>query len=262
MSQPTPSYSDDLSMRIYADLQITHQDVLKTSYDRTAEIIAASERYELAEEARNQRNTQSILDAIHLEGAAGVASTDRNGTANLTATQQASRDLGIQAEKLANENAFQFGKLGDRVSDYFYNTAKDFHHVADEIHDTKYSLVKVENSLGRQSDHNFAALQKQISDVGCKVELQAANNYAAIQIEALKSKGDIMQKMAECCCEIKEKVGSSEDAIKGLVSQFDTSRLRDALHLAETRNAFLTRPHCGGPYPPYPPFPFPPPAPQ
>lgn len=246
MSQPTPSYTDDLSMRIYADLQKTHQDVLKSSYDRSAEIIAANERYEVAEEARNQRNTQHILDAVN-----------GNGSANLTATQTASRDLGQQAERLANENMLQFSGIKDRVTDYFYNTSKDFCRLGEEIHDTKFSLVKVENSLGRQADHNYASLQKQLCETTGRLELQAANNTAAIQIEALKTKGDIVQKMAECCCEIKEKVSSSEDSLRALIQSTDTARIRDALHLAETRNVFNQTRHCGG-YPPFP-FPFPPP---
>lgn len=257
MSQPTPSYGDDLSMRIYADLQKTHQDVLKSGYDRAAEITAANERYELAEEARNQRNTQSIIDTIHNTSSVNLTATERNGSANLAATNKVGSDLGIQAEKLANENAFLFGKLGDRVSDYFYNTAKDFCHVGEGINDTKFALVKVENSLGRQADHNYAALQKQLCDVTGRLELQAANNTAAIQIEALKTKGDIVQKMAECCCEIKEKVSSSEDSLRALIQSTDIARIRDALHLAETRNVFNQSRHCG-----YPPFPFPPPPPQ
>lgn len=247
MSQPTQStYTDDISMRIYADLQKTHQDVLKASYDRTAEILNSTSRYEIAEESRNTRNTQNILDAVN-----------DNGVRNYGATQKVGNDLGIQAEKLANEHALQFGRLGDRVSDYFYNTSKDFCHIGDEVQDVKYTVAKAENALGRQADHNYASSQRHLSDVGARLELQAANNTAAIQIEALKTKGDIMQKMAECCCEIKEKVSTSEDSLKALIQSTDSNRLRDALALAQTQNVFLQRPHCG-----YPPFPFPPPSPQ
>lgn len=284
MSQPMPSYTDDLSMRIYADLQKTHQDVLKTGYDRTAEIIAANERYGLAEEARNQRNTQYILDAIKSTSSDGLAATERTGSANLSATQKVGADLGMQAERLANENMLQFGNIRDRVTDYFYQTSKDFCHVNDTIRENKYDLsrqagdyfaksqvdlIKVENSLGRQADHNFANVQKQVCDLGARLELQAANNTAAIQIEALKTKGDILQKMADCCCEIKEKVITTSDSVKELVKDQDASRLRDALYFAEARNIFnhhgrhhdrhdrFDRPYGGFGYPGFPPYPFP-----
>lgn len=274
MSQPTPSsYTDDLTMRIYADLQKTHQDVLKSSYDRTSEILAATERYELAEEARNQRNTEYILNTVNSNGSSNLAATEKYGSTNLSATQTAESRISSQAERLANENMLQFSGIKDRVSDYFYNTSKDFCHLGDEVQGTKYALsrqagdyfaksqvdlVKVENSLGRQADHNFASVQKQISDVGCRIELQGANNTAAIQIEALKNKGDIMQKLAECCCEVKEKISASSDSIKDLVKSYDTDRLRDALQISEAKNAYFqySRPPCGPPH--YPPFPFPP----
>jgi hypothetical protein len=294
MSQPTQSsFTDDLNLRIYADLQKGTHDILKSGYDRAAEVLAANERYELAEEARNQRNTQNILEAINQTSAFGLASTERNGSANLSATQKVGGDLGMQAERLANENMLQFGNIRDRVTDYFYSTAKDFCHTNENIRENKYDLskqvgeskydlskqagdyfaksqidlIKVENSLGRQADNNFAHVQKQMCDLGGRLELQAANNTAAIQIEALKTKGDILQKMADCCCEIKEKVVSTGDSVKDLVKAYDTERLRDALRLAETRNIYYhhdhsrhhDRDHHRYPYPfPYPPFPFPP----
>jgi hypothetical protein len=315
MSQPMQSsFTDDLNLRIYADLQKGTHDIIKSGYDRTAETLAANERYELAEEARNQRNTQNIIDAISNASAYGITATERNGSANLTATekngsanlaaterigganltatQRVGADLGMQAERLANENMLQFGSIRDRVTDYFYNTAKDFCHTNENIRENKYDLskqvgeskydlskqagdyfaksqidlIKVENSLGRQADNNFANVQKQLCDVTGRLELQAANNTAAIQIEALKTKGDLLQKMADCCCEIKEKVVSTGDSVKDLVKAYDTERLRDALRLAETRNIYYhhdhhrhhDRDHHRFPYP-YPfPFPFPP----
>jgi hypothetical protein len=259
-------------MRIYADLQKTHQDVLRSNYEQTAAITSAQERYELAEEARNQRNTQNIIDNANHNSAYGLTATERNGSANLAATQKVGSDLGQQAERLTNENMLQFSGIKDRVTDYFYQTSKDFCHTNESIFQNKYDLskqagdyfsksqvdlIKVENSLGRQADHNYTSTQKQL----CELGLQAANNTAAIQIEALKTKGDILGKLAECCCEIQQKVTETGESIKGVFSAADTNRLRDALHLAETRSIYnQPRPWCG--FPPFPPGPFPGQGPQ
>lgn len=267
MSQSTQS--DDLSMRIYADLQKTHQDVLKSNYKQTADILNASQQYELAQESRNQRNTDHIIDAVNGTAAINLSATERNGSANLSATQTSAAQLGIQAEKLMNENVTYLSGFKDRVSDQFYNVSRDFCYTNKNISDSKYDLsrqagdyfsksqvdlIKVENSLGRQADHNHASNQKQICELGGRLELQAANNAAAIQIEALKTKGDILGKLAECCCEIQQKVSETGESVKAVFSAADTNRLRDALYLAETRNIY-NQPRCG--FPPFPPGPFP-----
>lgn len=285
----TPMYTDDFN-RLYSQINKVNEDLLKSGFERTSEILSSQERISFADENRQHRNAQHIIDVVNTNGAANLTSTERNGSANLAATQKASSDLGIQAERLQNETATYFGQLTEAVHHVEIGNAKNTAEIitavnkaenvlgrqaGDYFAKSQQDLVRVENSLGRLADSHFSSLQNQasvnsgklaydIAKVEAKLELQAANNTAAIQLEALKSKGDIMDKMAECCCEIKERVDASGCSIKDLIRSTDNDRLRDALQAAETRNLVNeSRRHHNWWFPPTPgPFPFPPSGPQ
>jgi hypothetical protein len=92
----------------------------------------------------------------------------------------------------------------------------------------------------------------EIAKLGCKVEKESAE----VKIQAANNKADLVQAMAQCCCEIKEKVGSTATATQALVQASDNGRLRDALYAATAAN----HQHQTCYRPPY--FPFPPPPPQ
>lgn len=294
----TPSYTDDFN-RLYAQINKVNEDFLKSQCLQTSDIQASEERKSLADENRQHRNVQHILDSIdrtgsvnltatERNGSAILTSTERNGSANIAATQKLGTDLGIQAERLQNETALSFGQIGESVHHVEIAGVKHTGDILREINKSEnvlgrqagdyfaksqQDLVRVENSLGRLADSHFSSLQNQasvnsgklaydIAKVEAKLELQAANNTAAIQLETLKSKGDIMDKMADCCCEIKERVDASGSSIKDLIRSTDSERLRDALQAAETRNLVNESRRCNNWWfpPPPGPFPFPPPG--
>jgi len=281
----TPSYTDDFN-RLYSQINKVNEDLLKSGFERTSELLSSQERISFADENRQHRNAQHIIDVINSNGAANLTATERNGSANLTATQKTAADLGIQAERLQNETAVSFGQVTEAIHHVEIGGTKHTGDILREINKSEHvlgrqagdyyaksqqDLVRVENSLGRLADSHFSVLQNQasvnsgklaydIAKVEAKLELQAANNTAAIQLEALKSKGDIMDKMAECCCEIKERVEASGCSIKDLIRSSDNDRLRDALQAAETRNLVNESRRCNNWWfpPPPGPFPFPP----
>jgi hypothetical protein len=282
-------YTDDFN-RLYSQINKVNEDLLKSGFERTSEILSSQERISFADENRQHRNAQHIIDVINTNGSANLTATERNGSANLAATQKATSDLGIQAERLQNETATFFGELSDKVHHVELGGTKNTAEIVvavnkaenvlgrqagDYFAKSQQDLVRVENSLGRLADSHFSSLQNQasvnsgklaydIAKVEAKLELQAANNTAAIQLEALKSKGDIMDKMADCCCEIKERVEASGCSIKDLIRATDSDRLRDALQAAETRNLVNESRRCNNWWfpPPPGPFPFPPQGPQ
>ena len=55
----------------------------------------------------------------------------------------------------------------------------------------------------------------------------------------MRNRTDILNKLEECCCEVKERVATSESNIKDLIKTVDAERLRDALKTAETKNLIL-----------------------
>jgi len=213
----TPSTTTDALMQ---QLNSLNADLLKTSYDRTAEILASQERFSNNQEQRDHRSQQHITDAIFNTSAQGVAATERNGSMNLAATQ----NLGAQAERLANENLSLFLDNARDMSHQHHDLSREHHHL---MRDT-FQLERVMRDQFALQAQNFS-----------KLELQAATNAAAIQLDAVKNKNEIMQKMAECCCDLKERISSSETSIKELVKSLDTERIRDALKAAETKNLIL-----------------------
>ena len=45
-----------------------------------------------------------------------------------------------------------------------------------------------------------------------------------------------MQKMNDCCCELKERISNSENSTKELIKSIETERIRNALQACETKN--------------------------
>ena len=243
MSQTTPDYSQNF-------------------------VLASQERQAIATEQRDNRNVNYIIDKIDDTSSRNLQATERT----LDAVNIHAGNLGIQAEKLQNETVVNFGKASSELSHFARETAKEHYEIRRDIAQTEgriqlqagdyfaksqQDLVKVENSLGRQSDNIHAQTMLKLGSL----ELQSANNFAAIQLEAAKNKSDIYSALAECCCEVKERIGSSEASVKDLVNSNENNRLRDSLQSAETRNLVLQTRWPPGPYP-FPPGPPFPPAPQ
>lgn len=294
----------DNTCKLASDIYDVRRDILTTGYDRTSELLSSAERQQFAGENRQNRIGDHIVDTVYRVGEQNLASTERNGSANLAATQAGVGQLGVQAEKLMNENitynsqgfaaiqsqnyanGFNAEKnhgqtlfrikdsqcdIKETLGDYFHRTqAETFHatrrlerQAGDYFGKSQVDLVKVENSLGRLADSHFSQLQLQnaqgfckvsadVKDSQAKLELQAAQNTAAIQLEAQKTKLDIISKMAECCCELKEKISASDASTKALIQSVETAGLRDQLQQAQTQNLVFQacgsgRRHHGGP---------------
>jgi len=107
------------------------------------------------------------------------------------------------------------------------------HCVTDKlILDNKFELCQTKDALARQ----------------------AAENTAAIQLEAFKHKESLARQLAECCCEIKqltaqqhceikEKIDNTASATQLLLRETENQRVRDALQALTTEN--LVKKFCG-----------------
>lgn len=207
-------------------------------------LVDVNDRQNYAAENRSNRNTQFIIDQVTRSHGHTDDIINRTGSATLAAVESTkdsvnttSAALGIQNERLANELVTLIGSLNqnqsNNLSNFAVSTARDFAQVARDNFQVERELAKVESSLGSKIDNTLA-----------QVQLQAANN-----------KSDVLQKMAECCCEIKQKM-----------CETDNGRLRDILQASEIRSAGLEfgrfvgpgfGPGPWGPPPPPPPGPGP-----
>jgi hypothetical protein len=208
-------------------------------------IVDVSERHNYAAEGRSNRNTQFVIDNANRNTDYTNAAVERTGAFNWQATEgvkdavlASAGALGIQTEKVTNELVTLIDSTQrdskNQLRQFAIDTVRDFSQVQrDQSHFERNITSKLDNNLGQ-------------------IQLQAANNksdllqyqatqFAALQLQASNNKTDVLQKISDCCCEIKQLVGSSE-----------TSRLRDALYAADTKNTVLQStcyPACGGSFP-------------
>ena len=86
-----------------------------------------------------------------------------------------------------------------------------------------------------KSDNHFAALllEQQKAKECITLQLQEA------KYESLKNKCDMSKEMAECCCEIKQKIDQRSQDVIGTVDTLDRNRLRDEINTTHNENSLL-----------------------
>ena len=255
---------------ILAEINKLNSELQKSQCNQSADLISTAERQNFAAEQRQRHNTTHILDNLRDTDSEVKDTVERRGSENYTATMTTFSDLRASQERLAGQSQVQAEKntnelvgyasaqavrstqqYGDtlykmkevekNIGDYFNSTRVEVLNVGNNVErqssaqfaKTQADLFKIESSLGRQADYNFAATQKQASD-----------NYANIQIEALKLNGALSKQMVECCCDVKQTVAASEDNVKSLINANETDRLR--ARLLATENALVERGHGWG----------------
>jgi len=134
--------------------------------------------------------------------------------------------------------------INDRFSDRFTTVDKDALHVErrSRTQASEYAAQSERgiDGLALQAAKNTGKLKAQM----LKLELQAATNTAAIQLDASRTRCDILEKVCECCCEVKSTVVSQSDSVKSLLNSNENARLRD--ELAEARTQALIAQRGGG----------------
>jgi len=226
----------DNSHKIARDVrQVGYLD-LKNQCDATSsiknQVVGTSNTVRNAVERRGDMLKDNIIysasdlkNAVNRNGQANLLSTERNGKENLLSVERNSVENRAQAERIAASNRLYL----DQVNTNVLLTAKD----------NLLELCKTQNRLQRQ----------------------AADNKASIELEALKNKEALARQLADCCCEIKEQSAKQSCDIKQLVREqscdikvkidaranetqlllrnLDTARLRDDLTAANTENVIL-----------------------
>ena len=94
---------------------------------------------------------------------------------------------------------------------------------------------KLKECLAQQAAQNFAInqLEQQKIRESLSLQLQEA------KYEALKNKCDLSKEMAECCCEIKQKVDQRTQDVIGTVDTLDRNRLRDEINTTNNEKNLL-----------------------
>lgn len=116
---------------------------------------------------------------------------------------------------------------------------------------TYYSSNLLENQktaalLANKQDNHFAAMISKSDNhfAALLLEQQKAKECITLQLqeakyEALKNKCDMSKEMAECCCEIKQKIDQRSQDVIGTVDTLDRNRLRDEINTTHNENSLL-----------------------
>lgn len=116
--------------------------------------------------------------------------------------------------------------------------------------EVKQEVIRTGKELGLQAAQNFGAVQLEASKNKADIQLQAAVNlkdsfleqskwFALAEKTAMLNKCELADKLAACCCEIKEAVTGTANATQALIQTTEATRVRDALAVAATENAIL-----------------------
>jgi len=153
----------------------------------------------------------------------------------------------LEAQKLAH--------ILDNKADGHYASqmleAQKLAHVSDSKADAHFAAII------SKTDNQYASLMLEQQKVKECLAAQAANNFAINQLEqqkikevitiqlqdakyeALKNKQDLSKEMAECCCEVKQKIDQRSQDVINTVDTLDRNRLRDEVNTINNENTIL-----------------------
>lgn len=171
-------------------------------------------------------------------GSAGVLATTVAGSAGVLATKDSrfevigAATVVATADALASahsdeENQENFMAMQKQISDSATSTLagfKDLTALSYQIEGRALlEAAKNQSMLSIQADRNWAASN-----------LQAVTFAAAAQLEAQKNAAASALALAECCCELKEKMGDEGQKVKDLINSITQQDLRDRATRSET----------------------------
>lgn len=216
--------------------------------------------------ASGKQQTSDILTSVDKNGSANLLATQTLGAQTIASVERNAALVGQTIERTSNATGVSIERANTNLSNMIQSAAHEergynFQHHAQLLNSFKDTDLRVADSLrwnvenaGRLNLDMYkikSDLEKQASDnhnmttrdiLGTKTDIlrQNAENTMAIQMEALKNKDSLSKQMMECCCEIKEKIGET-----------DKERVRDFLTEQRVENLILRNrspPHHRGHY--------------
>lgn len=222
----------DQTQYLAQEIKKVDDNLFKTQNLQSAEILASAERTNWANENRNNRNTQFIIDNINDKAARLTSDVTKNGTDNMLATERVGVRLDdniykttMAIEDVVYKNADDIKtNLGKVSMEGQKNTNELIGYLksnADQswknFNDATRDILGVKNDFLLNSTNQFAALAK-----------QASENTTAVQVEALKSKADLSKQMSY-----------EYNNLKDILAKQEADRLRDELRSAEHKSLYF-----------------------
>lgn len=178
---------------------------------------------------RSASNTDSNIFRTAAQTDAAIYRGANEVEALISSTQSQQTAL---MQDLASNQALQTQKTTNELLSVLKNNndmnATRFTMLGKEVLDAKSDILN-------QSTNQYAILLKQASD-----------NTAAIQIEALKNKGDLSKQMSFEYSMLKDKIANTETSLKDVMRTQEADRLRDMVRTTEHKSLYFElkdRPH-------------------
>lgn len=152
-------------------------------------------------QANTDRLGQAIWQAVEQNGKYNLLATERNGAANQLATEKVGAAAALATEKIGAANQLAIEK-------------------------TAAASQLVTEKIGAA---NLLANEK----TAAANQLAIQQNFASLQLQACEDKAQVLAKLAECCCELKEGQANTN----ALILKTDADRIRDELQ--QCRNELL-----------------------
>lgn len=225
------------------------KDILQHGFNAD---LTAIERTSAANAATTDRVGNALSSAIDRNGSLNLNTTERTAAANAIAGERIGGQLATLVEKnnreimsgfketlLTTEKNFGETRLFNATQNQFIERKIGEYHLQSERNFGKIEndLSRVENSIGRLIDnhHNLTmmemlkmntGLEKSIANSELTLVKQAADNYAAVQIEAAKNKLSLEQKLTEVSGDIKLSTLKDNNDTRALINNYNNDNMR------------------------------------
>jgi len=249
---------NNINRDVLKGFDTTQIEFLKSQNAQTGEIKDSAERANFAAEWRQNNGFSRInenvvskagdvKEAIYKGNENVTAWVNKNGADNLAATERVGGTIDTDLYRVAGQIDSSIYRSGQDLTKNIDNghalLASQAYQTAASAQDerARYQNEMI-NYQRMNSDQNWNNFSK-VSDKFALLAKQASDNTAAIQIEALKNKGDLAKQSAFEFSELKSSIASSEASIKDLLRAQESDRLRDALRATENKSLYFELRH-------------------
>ena len=190
-------------------------------------------RSQIATRDAVERNADWARDAVERNSTNIALAVERTGAASVNATERSTNEL----SNLFVHNAGEIKVAQQAIAGETRKQLSENH--IEVITSGKDILINENKNTGKillQASTNFGKGELDIAAVKTRLEIQAAQNVAQVQLEALKNKNSISAQLAECCCELKQIVQNSAQTTQHVIQEIENNRVRDALAAINTEN--------------------------
>lgn len=150
---------------------------------------------------------------------------------NQIEVQAAQNYANVQIEALKNKDALSIQAAASLAALQNQN--------AQNYANIQIEAFKNKEGLASQAAQNYANSQIELLKAKDALALQNAQGFAATQLEASKNTASILDKLAECCCEVKEAVITTSATTQDTVKNSELAAVRQLLTAEQTKNFIL-----------------------